>query len=115
LATRTLSGTTAAARPTSAAASVARRLRIAQTRRGRWPPGLRPWPAAALGCGAAKIERFATGAPSAAGSAGAGTSKMLPRLPLELSDVKGIYVREARTFKTGPPAASRGVRRAAAS
>ena len=107
LATRTLSGATPAARPTSAAASAARRLPTAQTRRGRRPTGQRGWPAATLGCGAAKIERFATGAPSAAGSDGARTSKMLPRLPVELSEVRGIYVREARTLKTGPPAPGR--------
>jgi hypothetical protein len=105
LATRTPSGAAAAqAKATSATARAARRLLMAETRARRRSRcvGARP-DAVEVARGAAKIERLEAAAPSGAASAGAGTSKTLWRPPLELSEVKGIYVREARTLKTGPP------------
>ena|SRR5919109_585853 len=65
---------------------------------------------AELACGAAKIDRPAPAAPSGEASTGADTSKTLRRSSFVLSEVRAIYVREARTLKTGPPAASRTVR-----
>jgi hypothetical protein len=69
--------------------------------------GVRP-EAAEVGRGAAKIERPEVAAPSVAAGTGAGTSKTLRRPPLALSEVRGIYVREARTLKTGPPGGPAG-------
>ncbi len=67
---------------------------------------------AGAGDGAAKIERLGSPAPSGAASAdaGDGTSKMLRARPGELSEKKGIYLREARTSKNGPPAPASGAR-----
>jgi hypothetical protein len=113
LATKTPSGAPAAhARATSATTRAARRRAMVETRAGRPPRclGVRP-EAAEVGRGAAKIERPEVAAPSAAAGTGAGTSKTLRRPPIALSEVRGIYVREAHTFKTGPPAAGRGGRR----
>ena len=109
LATRTVSGAAAAhARMSSPAARAARGTSIAQTRpaRRRWRARIRPEDAE-VAIGAAKIERPAPAAPSGDASTGAGTSKTLRRSSFELSEVKGIYVREARTLKTGPPAPGR--------
>src|SRR5215207_3879137 len=60
---------------------------------------------AAVACGAAKIDPPTPAAPSGEASTGADTSKTLRRSSFVLSEVKGIYVREARTLQTGPPAA----------
>src|SRR5215210_7974810 len=65
---------------------------------------------AEVACGAAKIDRPAPAAPSGETSTGADTSKTLRRSSFVLSEVRAVYVREARTLKTGPPAASRTVR-----
>src|SRR5918999_2706190 len=101
-------GAAAHARATSAATRAARRLRMAETRPGRPPRCVEARAdAAAVARGTTKIERPETGAPSGAASTGAGTSKTLRRSPLELSEVRGIYLREPRTPKTGPPPAAR--------
>ena len=80
---------------------------MAETRPGRRPRCVEARPdAAAVARGTAKIERPEAGAPSGAASTGADTSKTLRRPPVELSEVRGIYIREPRTLKTGPPPAA---------
>jgi hypothetical protein len=96
----TLTSAAAAARESSAAAGqgLDRAASVRSRLRGRaWLPA----PEAAAG--AAKIEPLDSADAAGAPTPAAGTSKTLRRPPPGLSEVKGIYLREARTPKNGPP------------
>src|SRR5215211_2524437 len=104
-ASTTLTSAGAATKASSATARAAQRL--GTPRRGLGPPR-RPGCAwlSVVDCGVAKIEPPESPDPSAA-RAGAGTSNTLRRPPLALSELRGIYTREARTPKNGPPSPGR--------
>jgi hypothetical protein len=100
-ASTTLRSAGAATKASSAATRAAQRLGTAG--RGRGPPRRpgRAW-LGVVDSGVAKIEWPESPGPSAA-MAGVGTSKTFRRPPLVLSQLRGIYIREARTSKNGPP------------
>jgi hypothetical protein len=112
LARRTLSSAPATqAKASSATTRAGRGLGMAQRHPGRRPRCA----AASVGAaetarGVAKIEGPESAALPGAASAAAGTSKTLRRPPLELSGLRGIYIREARTPQTGPPRRPRATR-----
>lgn len=98
------SATAAHAKASSATARAEASLGIAGSRRRRLCACAQP-KAADAARGAAKIEPLGSVTPSGAAGTGAATSNTLRRAPPELSEVKPIYVREARNPKNGPPAA----------